>query len=165
MSCSTSLSWFSQKLKFKFLSRISLPPRWSPSTSWLCHWSWLWAVFSPSSSPSLASLQSPGRWFEIFWQIQYLLLSWFLQDPCLLLTYSIFVVIDFLILLTGIISSVRLLFDIQVLVAIILIWLLIFALLMLHNIEACTTVGWIHWIFLNWCLNIQLKWKHDLLIP
>jgi len=36
------------------------------------------------------------------------------EDPCLLLTYSIFVVIDFLILLTGIISSVRLLFDIQV---------------------------------------------------
>jgi len=36
------------------------------------------------------------------------------EDPCLLLAYSIFVVIDFLILLTGIISSVRLLFDIQV---------------------------------------------------
>ena len=43
----------------------------------------------------------------------------FNQDPCLLLTYSIFVVIDFLILLTGIISSVRLLFDIQVVIVII----------------------------------------------
>lgn len=36
------------------------------------------------------------------------------EDPCLLLVYSIFVAVDFLILLTGIISSVRLLFDIQV---------------------------------------------------
>lgn len=36
------------------------------------------------------------------------------EDPCLLLTYSIFISIDFLIILTGIISSVRLLFDIQV---------------------------------------------------
>ena len=36
------------------------------------------------------------------------------EDPCLLLTYSTLVALNFLILLTGIISSVRLLFDIQV---------------------------------------------------
>ena len=38
----------------------------------------------------------------------------FKEDSCLMVTYAVIISVEFLILITGIVSSIRLLFDIQV---------------------------------------------------